>query len=68
MLERNGTAGDTAIKKNIIRRSYGEFHGGSFELFFRIFHQSDPDIFEFQIPTAVNLLNGTSKKKVLKSR
>ena len=58
VLERKGTLGITVIKKIVIRLSYGEFHGGSFELFPRIFHRSDPDIFEFQIPTAVNLLQG----------
>ena len=56
---RKGTAGDTVIKKIIIRLSYGEFHGGSFELLPKTFRRSDPEIFEFQIPTAVNLLNGT---------
>ena len=54
------------IKKYVIGLSYGEFYGGSFELFFKIFHRLDPDIFEFEIPTAVILLNGTSKKKVVR--
>ena len=54
------------IKKYDIGLSYGEFYGGSFELFSKIFHRSDPDIFEFEIPTAVILLNGTSKKKVVR--
>ena len=59
-------AGIHHIGFNDIGLSYGEFYGGSFELFSKIFHRSDPDIFEFEIPTAVILLNGTSKKKVVR--
>ena len=54
------------IKKYVIGLSYGEFYSGSFELFSKIFHRPDPDIFEFEIPTAVILLNGTSKKKIVR--
>ena len=65
---RNGTSGVTVDEKIVNALSYGEFHCGSFELVPRNFRRSDPAIFEFQIPTVVILLNGTSKKKVLKSR
>ena len=65
---RNGTSGVAVDEKIVAAISYGEFHCGSFELVPKNFRRSDPAVFEFQIPTAVILLNGTSKKKVLKSR
>ena len=68
VLGRNRTLGVMVDEKIANALSYGEFHCGSFELVPRNFHRSDPAIFEFEIPTAVILLNGTSKKKVLKSR
>ena len=65
VLGRNGTSGVTVDEKIVNALSYGEFHCGSFELVPRNFHRSDPSIFEFQISTAVILLNRTSKKKFL---
>ena len=53
----------TVIIFGFIGPSYAEFYWGSFELFTGTFRRLDPELFEFKQPTAVNLLNGTSKKK-----
>ena len=55
VLERNDPLGVTVIKASFTGLPYEELHCGSFELLPNTFQRSDPDMFEFKFPTAVDL-------------